>query len=71
MITWVLTAISLFGNWLNCRKLRICFIVWIFCNVGWLGYDFAGSVYARAVLDSVQIGFSVYGYINWRKADGS
>lgn len=71
MITWILTAISLFGNWLNCRKLRVCFIVWILCNVGWLSYDLAGFVYARAVLDAVQIGFSIYGYINWRKTDGS
>lgn len=67
-IMWVLTIVSLIGNYLNCRKIRICFVVWIACNVGWILIDFYNAVYSRAVLDLVQIGFSVYGLNKWSKA---
>lgn len=67
MITWLLTILSLTGNWMNCRKIRSCFLLWIGCNIGWLAYDLAHGVISRAVLDSVQIGFSVFGFIEWGK----
>ncbi|WP_412761990.1 nicotinamide mononucleotide transporter [Priestia megaterium] len=62
----VLTIISLLGNYLNCRKKRICFILWIACNIGWSVVDFNHAAYSRLVLDIVQIGFSFYGFYNWR-----
>ena len=65
MFQLMLTTISLFGNYLNCRKLRICFVLWIFCNIGWICVDFKAGAYSRMVLDAVQIGFSFYGYRNW------
>lgn len=68
MLQTILTIISLFGNYLNCRKMRICFLLWIICNIGWIYVDFSNQAYSRMVLDAVQIGFSVYGFINW--ADG-
>lgn len=68
-MTWLLTAISLFGNWLNCRKVRACFVLWIACNLGWTWIDITGGVYSRAILDAVQIGFSIYGL--WKWGEGS
>lgn len=68
-MTWLLTAISLLGNWLNCRKVRACFVLWITCNLGWTWIDITGGVYSRAILDVVQIGFSVYGL--WKWGEGS
>lgn len=67
MFQTVLTIISLVGNYLNCRKLRICFVLWIICNVGWIYVDFNSGAYSRMILDAVQIGFSFYGYRNWGK----
>jgi nicotinamide riboside transporter PnuC len=60
-----LTAISLFGNYLNCRKKRCCFLLWIGCNIGWASVDILSGAYSRAVLDIVQIAFSLYGYREW------
>lgn len=67
MFQTVLTIISLVGNYLNCRKLRICFVLWIVCNIGWIYVDFNSGAYSRMILDAVQIGFSFYGYRNWGK----
>ena len=65
MIEAGLTAVSLFGNYLNCRKKRICFLLWICCNIGWAAIDITTGSYSRAILDVVQIGFSVYGFREW------
>lgn len=67
MFQTFLTVISLLGNFLNCRKLRICFILWIACNIGWIYVDLYAGSYSRMILDAVQIIFSIYGYINWGK----
>lgn len=69
MIQIILTAISLFGNYLNCRKVRMCFIVWIICNIGWAIIDIAAGSYSRAVLDIVQTLFSIYGFKEWARHD--
>ena len=65
MIQAGLTAVSLFGNFLNCRRKRVCFLLWIFCNIGWAIIDIAAASYSRAILDIVQIAFSLYGYREW------
>lgn len=66
-MAWIFTIGSLIGTWLNARKIRMCFIIWIVCNIAWMIYDLANTVYSRAVLDLVQTAFSVYGYIEWGK----
>ena len=68
-MTWLFTAISLLGNYLNCRKVRSCFLVWIVCNLCWLAFDIINGIYSRAVLDIVQTAFSIYGYVEWGKID--
>lgn len=67
MIQAILTAISLFGNYLNCKKYKVCFLLWIGCNIGWATIDIMAGAYSRALLDIVQIGFSIYGYKKWSK----
>lgn len=67
MFQTILTAISLIGNCLNCQKKKVCFILWIICNIGWMYVDFCNVAYSRMLLDAVQIGFSFYGYRNWSK----
>ncbi len=68
-MTWFLTVASLIGNYLNCRRKKICFIIWIAVNIGWLWYDLSTRVFSRAVLDSVQVLFSAFGYQQWARAD--
>ena len=69
-MTWLLTAISLFGNYLNCKKIRSCFLVWIGCNFGWCVFDIAHGLYSRSLLDCVQICFCIYGIKKWGKLSG-
>ena len=57
--------ISLIGNYLNCRKKRIGFVLWFICNTGWFIYDIVNKTYSRAILDTVQSVFCIYGLIEW------
>lgn len=67
MLQLLLTIGCLLGDYFNCKKVRICFIVWAICNVGWLCVDFVNGAYSRMVLDTVQICFNVYGLCQWGK----
>ena len=67
MIKLILTIISLLGNLLNCKKIVICFYIWIVCNIGWTIIDIKEKSYPRAILDIVQIGFSIYGIKKWKE----
>lgn len=66
-MTWLLTIISLAGNFLNSTKRISGFYIWIVCNLGWLIYDIINGIYSRAVLDIVQTGFCILGIYEWRK----
>jgi len=66
-MTWLLTTACLLGSWLNARKMKSCFLVWIACNIGWLSFDIHYQNYARAALDIAQTAISVYGYTTWNK----
>lgn len=66
-MTWLLTIISLIGNFFNCRKSVIGFYLWIVCNVMWMAYDIHCGLFSRAVLDLVQTGFCIYGILRWSK----
>lgn len=63
----ILTIGCLFGDLFNCKKMRICFIIWGVCNVGWLFVDLTNGAYSRMILDAVQIGFNLYGLRQWSK----
>lgn len=65
----ILTIISLLGTYLNCKKLKVCFILWIICNIGWAVVDWISGSYSRFILDNVQTVFAIYGWIEWRKLD--
>ena len=65
--TWALTALSLLGTVLNVKKLRCCFYLWTVANILWLIYDIYIGLYSRALLDTVQLGFAIWGIIEWRR----
>lgn len=69
IFTWVLTAITIFGTFLNARQIKSGFIVWGICNMCWMGVDFGRGIYAQACLYIVFIGFNIYGYLQWKKKD--
>ncbi len=66
MLYWLTAAASLVGVWLNIRKLRSCFAVWLVCNGIWAVADFAHGLPAQAALQAVYFGLSIYGLYSWR-----
>jgi len=65
-MTWILTAVCLAGTVLNVKKKRLCFVLWAAGNIAWLIYDIASGLYSRALLDAVQLGFAVWGFLEWK-----
>jgi nicotinamide riboside transporter PnuC len=65
LIQMLLTIGCLLGDYFNCKKIRICFIIWAICNVGWLCVDLINGAYSRMLLDFVQICFNLYGLRQW------
>lgn len=66
-MTWITTAICLLGTILNVKKKSLCFYLWTVANMMWAIYDFKTGLYSRMILDLVQLGFAVWGIIEWRK----
>ena len=69
IFTWAVTAICLAGTVLNVKRSRWCFVLWIAGNIAWMIYDVRSGLYSRAVLDLVQLGFAVWGLIEWTKKE--
>jgi len=65
IFTWSLTAVTIFGTYLNSRQNKYGFLVWGLCNLLWLGIDFNRGIYAQAALYVVFIGFNIYGWCQW------
>ena len=40
-MTWLVAAASLTATWLNIRRVRACFAIWLLTNVTWAGGAFA------------------------------
>lgn len=69
IFTWAVTAICLAGTVLNVKRSRWCFVLWIAGNIAWMIYDVRSGLYSRAVLDLVQLGFAVWGLVEWTKKE--
>jgi len=65
-MTWALAAISLIATFLNARKVRWCFALWIITNAGWSAWHFSIGNHARAVLDACYFGLAIYGWRRWK-----
>ena len=67
VFTWLFTAISLTGTFLNVRKNILCFYLWAVGNIAWLAFDIASGLFSRAVLDVVHLAFAIWGIYAWRR----
>lgn len=67
IFTWTATAIALAGTVLNCKQNRACFVLWLFTNAMWLGWDIYQGLYSRALMDLVQFILAGYGLYEWRR----
>ena len=60
-------ALAITGVLLNNRKLRGCFLVWIFSNSVSLGLHVDAGLYSLAVRDAVFLILAFEGWIKWGK----
>lgn len=67
--TALIVAISFYGSFLNARKKRGCFVMWITSGLLWAIVDVLAAKYWRMLLDLVQVIFSIYGLWNWKRKE--
>lgn len=65
--TWIATTIALAGTILNCKKNKLCFVLWLITNCMWLVWDFQNGTISRGCLDFVQLILAIYGIYEWGK----
>lgn len=64
-VSWVVAAAALFATWLNIRKDKRCFYIWIATNFFWASYDLAYGMYAQSLLFSVYTALAILGVMSW------
>jgi hypothetical protein len=67
IFTFVLTAASLVGVWLNIKKNKVCFYIWSGTNFSWAAVDFVSGLFWQGVLFSIYFVLAIYGVYEWRK----
>lgn len=65
-MTWIITAASLVGMWLNIRHDRLCFVVWGITNAAWVAIDIDAGIYSQAALQAVYFAASIWGWRSWK-----
>jgi len=64
--TFILMLISLFATFLNVKKKRVCFKIWLVTNTCWAVYDFSIGAVWQGCLFTVYTGLAIYGIYQWR-----
>jgi len=65
---WLVTAAAIVGAWLNVKKRRSGFAVWMLTNLLNAGYCLWIGQPAQALLFGVFLGLAVWGWISWGMA---
>lgn len=66
MYSWVLTAMSLYGAYLNVKKHWMGFILWAIVDILWAVYDFSIEEYAQGCLFMCFFGLAAWGALTWK-----
>lgn len=65
-ISWIAASLALFATWLNIKKDKRCFYIWLITNGFWAGYDIAKGLYAQGALFTAYFVLAVYGLWRWK-----
>ena len=58
-------ALSLVGIWLNVRKCRWCFVVWLGSNALWAGWGAWQAAWGLVIAQATFAAFGVWGFLRW------
>jgi nicotinamide riboside transporter PnuC len=62
---WMATVIAVAGVWMNNKRLRACFILWMFSNALSLGVHAAAGMWSMAVRDGAFFVLAIHGWRLW------
>lgn len=67
MFSWFVTALSLWGAYLNLRKNPLGFILWAIADLAWFFYDISIEEYAQGFLFLIFFFLAVWGFLTWTR----
>ena len=65
VIGWTATAVALLGVWLNNRRRRACFALWLISNTMTLGIHAAAGMWPLAARDGAFFIMAIHGWWLW------
>ena len=66
---WLATAVALTGVWLNNRRRRACFLLWLASNVVTFGIHAWSGLWSLAARDVAFFVLAIHGWRLWRGTD--
>lgn len=69
MFIWFNTIIAIIGTFLNAKRVRFGFIIWMITNAVFVGYNIYLNSYPQAALFTVYFGLAMFGWITWGKQE--
>jgi hypothetical protein len=66
MFSWILTAVALYGAYLNSKADKNGFYWWLVSNAGFSTYNFFIGEYAMSALFTAYLVITINGIRNWK-----
>ncbi len=72
LVGWLATGVALAGVWMNNRRMRACFALWLVSNAITFGIHARMGLWSLAVRDGAFFVMAIHGWWLWgsRKAGG-
>ena len=67
---WIATCVALVGVWLNNRRRRACFAVWLVSNTMTFGIHAVVGMWALAARDAAFFVLAIHGWLLWTRQIG-
>lgn len=67
ILTYVMMVIALLGSYLNAKRRREGFLLWMLTNGFWIIHNLSVAEYAQAILYSANMVIAIMGFVNWKK----
>lgn len=67
LVSYVVTALAIYGVWLNNRKLKSCFYFWLITNSVTAAIHVYSGLYGLAIRDIVFFILAIEGLKKWSK----
>jgi len=66
---WINTAFAVIGTFLNAKRIRFGFILWMITNAVFVFNNLRLHSYSQATLFTIYFGLALFGWISWGKEE--